>query len=100
MRAGIIRADNEPAFDAQYAAFFPGPVARHILLSIPYSGFPNLDVGGHICHLARVQITDFFNARGASVPDPDGAGTIFAGDVFQFPIPAAVLDSLPADPGF
>jgi hypothetical protein len=34
------------------------------------------------------------------VGDPDGAGDIFAGDVFQFPVPADLLERMKSDPGF
>ncbi|MBA4387170.1 MAG: hypothetical protein C0404_04255 [Verrucomicrobia bacterium] len=95
----VVRADVEPAFDAQYQPI-PGNVSRHLLLAIPYSGFPSVDIGGHMSHLARVQIADFLLSRGATVTDPDGAGGIFAGDVFQFPASSDLLELMKTDPGY
>ncbi|MBN1670801.1 MAG: hypothetical protein JXR37_07205 [Kiritimatiellae bacterium] len=99
-RSGIIRCDNEPAFDAKYLPYIPGGVTRHLLLALPFNGFPSTDVSGYISHLARVQIGDFILANGVMISDPDGSGEIFSGDVFQAPIPDAVYELMSRDGGF
>lgn len=96
--SGIIRCDNEPNFDATYTPI-PGTLMRHILLATRYSGFSS-DVGGKLCHFARMWIADYFEDGGATVGDPDGTGTIFAGDVYQYPIPPSIFEEIKNDPGF
>jgi hypothetical protein len=97
-RTGIVRADVEPRFDADFWPV-PGTLSRHLALAWHYDG-DEAQVGRRICHLVRVQVADYIASGGATVGDPDGAGTLFAGDVFQFPVPADLLEEMEWDPGF
>jgi hypothetical protein len=95
----IVRLDREPAFDAWFGEVLPAELARHIPVALPYSGRSGTDVAGRICHLTRYQISEFVRRRGGSVPDPDGSGVIFSGDIFEYPISAGLLEEMLVDPG-
>jgi hypothetical protein len=98
-RTGVVRADLEPAFDADFAPL-PGTFSRHLALAWHYDGQAEEHAGRYICHLARVQVADYLACRGARVGDPDGPGDLFSGDVFQHPPSAELLGEMASDPGF
>ena len=96
----VVRLDNEPRFDEPWRPSISPDLGRHVLIALPYA--PNnasIEVGGRICHYTRTQIADFLKSGGAVVSDPDGAGGVFAGDVFQFPVSDALLQEMMLRPG-
>lgn len=99
-RTAVVRLDQEPLFDSQWAPSLRSELARHVLVALPYAPRDtSIEVGGRICHYARAQIAEFLRAPQNMPLDPDGEGTIFAGDVFQFPISDALLEEMVVDPG-
>jgi hypothetical protein len=55
---------------------------------------------GRIADDGRRQLVEFLRTGGATIIDPDPAGTRYAGNVFEVPISPTTLDEIEADPGF
>lgn len=95
----IVRLDNEARFDEQWRPSINPELARHVLIALPYApGNPSIELAGRICHYTRAQIADFLRSSGTLVTDPDGPGTVFAGDVFQYPVTDELLEEMLVDP--
>ena len=95
-----IRPDHEPLFDEQWAPYIQPELARHVLAALPYAPRdPRTETAGRVGHYTRTQIADFLRSGGTVVMDPDPGGTVFAGDVFEFPISGQLLDEMLVDPG-
>lgn len=99
-KTAVIRLDNEPRFDQQWAPSILPELARHVLIALPYApGNPDIELAGRISHYTRVQIAEYLRTQGSTVTDADGSGGVFAGDVFQFPVSSSVLDEMLLNPG-
>lgn len=99
-QTAIIRLDNEPLFDQQWSQSLRPELARHVLAALPYAPRNvEIEVGGRVCHYVRTQMADFLRDPLSPPSDPDGEGTVFAGDVFQFPLDDTLLEQMIVDPG-
>ncbi len=99
-KTAMIQLDNVPKFDKQWGRILPPELARHVLIALPYvPQSPLLETASAVCQMTRLQLADYFQSQGSTVTDPDGAGKVFAGDVFQFPISDQLLDEMIIDPG-